>query len=318
MATSASFQASLRSRARAYAPAARRLCEKSLLNYVRDGWSVLEPTVPFLMNWHHELLAEYLEAITAGQIRRLIINVPPRYTKSRFVSVFWPTWCWARRQQEKLSPDDILTGPGSRWIFASYADALSSEHSRDRRTVMESPWYRARWGDRVAFSKDQNRKTNFQNLTRGAMFAVSLAGAAGLGAGGDAIVIDDPHNTKEAESDADRKAGIETFRSTLSTRHNNKKLGVIVVIMQRLNELDLAGYLLELGGWEHLRIEGEFEERKVYIFPRSKQQLIREADHVERLAGRWKPNFTYRRWRIALAGTKDQMKSQSANSTWAR
>ena len=54
--------------------------------------------------------------------------------------------------------------------------------------------------------------------------------------------------------------------------------------MQRLNELDLAGYILELGSWEHLKIEGEFEERRVYIFPRSKQQIIRESDHIERLA----------------------------------
>ena len=259
------------------------------MTHIRDGWVVLEPTTPFLLNWHHELLAEYLEAVTAGQIKRLLINVPPRYSKSRAVSVFWPTWCWARRPEDKLGPNDILTGASSRWIFASYADELSAEHSRDRRTLMESPWYRARWGDRVAFSKDQNRKTNYQNLKRGAMFAVSIAGAAGLGAGGDAIVIDDPHNTKEAQSEAERKAGIETFRSTLSTRHNNKKLGVIVVIMQRLNELDLAGYILELGGWEHLKIEGEFEQRRVYIFPRSQRQIIRESDHVERLAADGRP-----------------------------
>jgi predicted phage terminase large subunit-like protein len=260
---------------------AKRACEKSLLTYVRDAWPVLEPVTPFLLNWHHEALAEYLEAVTAGQIKRLVINVPPRHTKSRMVSVLWPTWCWARAPGDRLSENDILSGAASRWIFASYADELSTEHSRDRRTVLESPWYQRRWGDRVAFSRDQNRKTNYQNAARGAMFAVSIAGAAGLGAGGDAIIIDDPHDTKSAESEADRKAAIETFRSTLSTRHNDKKRGVIVVIMQRLNELDLAGYVLELGGWEHLKIEGECEERRVYSLPRSHRRVIRETDHTE-------------------------------------
>jgi predicted phage terminase large subunit-like protein len=262
---------------------AKRLCEQNLLRYIRDAWNVLEPTIPFLLNWHHELMAEYLEAVTAGEVTRLLINVPPRYSKSRMVSVLWPTWCWARRPEDKLSPDDVLTGAGSRWIFASYADELVIEHSVDRRTVLESPWYRNRWGDRVSFTKDQNRKTNYKNKTRGAMFSTSIAGSAGLGEGGDGIIIDDPHNTKGAESELQRKADLETFRSTLSTRHNDKKRGVIVIIMQRLNELDLAGYLLELGGWEHLKITGEFEERRVYIFPRSKRQIIRESDHTMRI-----------------------------------
>lgn len=259
----------------------RRACEKSLITYVRDAWPVLEPTTAWLGNWHHDAITEYLEAATAGQIKRLLINVPPRYTKSRIASVFWPTWCWARERKDRLGENDILTGASSRWIFASYSDELSSQHSRDRRTVMKSPWYQSRWGDRVAFSRDQDQKVNYQNLRRGAMFAVSIAGSAGLGSGGDAIIIDDPHNTKQAESEAERKTAIETFRSALSTRHNDKRRGVIVIIMQRLNELDLAGYVLEMGGYEHLKIEGEFEERQVYSLPRSKRQIVREADHTE-------------------------------------
>jgi predicted phage terminase large subunit-like protein len=257
-------------------------CERRLLTYIRDAWSVVEPATAFLNNWHLDLIAEYLEAVTAGQIKRLLINVPPRYGKSRLVSIFWPTWCWTRRAEDKLSPDDILSGASSHWIFASFADELVSDLSVQRRMIMGSPWYQARWGDRVSFSKDQNRKTNYQNLKRGAMFSTSISGAAGLGKGGNGIVIDDPHNTKEAESDVQRKAGIETFRNTLSTRHDDKMRGVIVIIMQRLNELDLSGYLLELGGFEHLLIQGEYEEPKTYVFPRSKDVLERHETHSER------------------------------------
>jgi hypothetical protein len=257
-------------------------CERRLLNYMRDAWNVVEPATAFLNNWHLDLMAEYLEAVTAGQIKRLVINVPPRYMKSKSVSVFWPTWCWARRAQDKFGPDDILSGAGSRWIFASYADELVSDHSVQRRRIMESPWYQARWGDRVAFSRDQNRKINYENLKRGAMFSTSISGAAGLGKGGNAIIIDDPHNTREAESDVQRKAGIEVFRNTLSTRHDDKMRGVIVIIMQRLNELDLSGYVLELGGWDHLLIQGEYEEPKTYIFPRSGDVVVRHETWTER------------------------------------
>jgi hypothetical protein len=79
----------------------------------------------------------------------------------------------------------------------------------------------------------------------------------------------------EAESDVQRESAIETFRNTLSTRHDDKRCGVIVVIMQRLNELDLSVYLLELGGWEHLLIQGEYGERRTYVFPRSKDVIER-------------------------------------------
>ena len=87
--------------------------------------------------------------------------------------------------------------------------------------------------------------------------------------------------------------------------------------MQRLNELDLAGYILELGGWEHLKIEGEFEERRVYIFPRSKQQIIRESDHIERLAADGRQTARIDDGGLLWPGAKAPRKSPSANSTSA-
>src|SRR5262245_32808202 len=79
--------------------------EKSLRRYVEQAWPVLEPDVPFIPNWHVDYLAEYLEAVTAGEITRLLINIPPRYIKSLLVSVLWPTWEW-------------IQDPSRRWIFA--------------------------------------------------------------------------------------------------------------------------------------------------------------------------------------------------------
>lgn len=93
----------------------KRECEQELLGYIRDAWTVLEPTIPFLLNWHHELIAEYLEAVTSGQIKRLAINCQPRYTKKPRCLCVWPTWAWARRPEDKFGEDEILSGAQSRW-----------------------------------------------------------------------------------------------------------------------------------------------------------------------------------------------------------
>src|SRR5688572_12788145 len=178
--------------------------EQSLARYIEQAWPILDPAVPFLSNWHIDLLVEHLEAVSAGKTKRLLINMPPRSMKSLLVSVLWPTWEWLRE-------------PSRRWIFASYAESLAIKHSMDRRTVLQSPWYRDRWGDRVALATDQNEKREFRNTRRGHMAATSVGGSI-LGKGGNRIVVDDPHNPTQAESDTQRDAAIRYFSQTLSTR----------------------------------------------------------------------------------------------------
>ena len=153
----------------------RRQAEQSLRSYVEQAWPILEPDTPFLSNWHIDYLAEHLEAVTAGEITRLLINIPARYMKSLLVSVFWPTWEWIQQ-------------PGRRWIFVSYADALSSKHSVDRRTVIQSRWYQHRWGTQVRLAPDQNVKSEFLNTRRGHMIATSIGGSI-TGKGGSRIVV---------------------------------------------------------------------------------------------------------------------------------
>ena len=168
-----------------------RRAEHRLLAFVQQAWPILEPATPFLPNWHLALICEYLEAVTAGALTRLVINVPPRYGKSLLVSVFWPVWEW-------------LQHPSMRWVFASYAESLALKHSVDRRQVLQSAWYRARWGDRFHLLREQNEKAEFHNDRRGAMLATSMAGSV-TGKGGNRLVIDDPHNPQQAESDVQRE-----------------------------------------------------------------------------------------------------------------
>jgi hypothetical protein len=216
----------LRDRLRAGEAWLTRQAEASLRVFVQQAWAILEPQTPFLPNWHIDLISEYLEAVSAGQITRLVINLPPRYMKSLLVSVLWPVWEW-------------LHTPHTRWLFASYSESLAAQHSLDRRTVLQSAWYQDRWGSRFQLTADQNEKTECRNDRRGSMTATSVGGTA-TGKGGNRIVVDDPHNPTQAESDRQREQANTFFLTTLSTRLDDKRDGAIVLVMHRLHTRDLT------------------------------------------------------------------------------
>lgn len=245
--------------------------EQSFTHFVKAAWTILEPSTPMLWNWHHEVICEYLEAVLAGDIKRLIINMPPRYLKSIIVTVAFPAWVWAK-------------DPSYRFINASYSESLALKHAVDRRLLINSLWYQTAWSGRFSLSSDQNQKSEYTNDKRGHMVAVGMLGTV-TGKGGDIVIIDDPHNPKKAESDVERAATIEVFDSTFTTRLDNKKTGRMIVVMQRLHEGDLTGHLLAKGGWEHLSLPAEASTRIVVTFPRSKRELVREKGdllHPER------------------------------------
>src|SRR5712671_3146535 len=221
------------------------MASRSLREFVRQAWVIVEPSTPFVPGWHIDAIIEHLEAVTCGQIRNLLINVPPRHMKSLLVSVFWPAWEW-------------IVHPERRWLFSSYAASLSIRDSVKFRRLIESPWYRRLWGDRFRLTTDQNTKTRFDNDRSGYRIATSVGGAA-TGEGGDRIVCDDPHNVQEAESDSIRNGTTEWFDVVMSTRVNDPRTAAKVVVMQRCHQQDLSGHLLEQGGWEHLCLPAEYE-----------------------------------------------------------
>jgi hypothetical protein len=104
-----------------------------------------------------------------------------------------------------------------------------------------------------------NLKTRFDNSATGYRLASSVGGSL-TGEGGDRLVADDPHNVKERESDTIRESVIQWWNEVMSTRGNDPKTVARVVVMQRIHELDLSGYLLEKGGYEHLCLPAEYEE----------------------------------------------------------
>ena len=215
---------------------------------MRVAWHVIEPATPYIHGPHIDAIAEHLEAVTHGQIRNLLINLPPRHMKSLTVSVFWPVWEW-------------IANPGRRWLFASYAASLSIRDALRSRRLIESPWFQERWGDRFQLTTDQNQKMRYENDKSGLRIALGVGGAA-TGEGGDRIVVDDPHNVTERESEAIRRGTLEWWDQTMSTRLNDSKTGAKVIVMQRIHEKDLSGHVLEQGGYEHLCLPAEYESAR--------------------------------------------------------
>lgn len=230
-------------------------CQKSLYTFLQSGWRYIDSS-SFTPGWPIEAVAEHLQAVSDGQIRRLIINIPPRCAKSSLTSVAFPAWVWARPQSE-WSP---TSGPGVQFLHASYAQQLSLRDSVKCRRLIESPWYQSLWGERFKLTGDQNTKTRFDNDRNGSRLSTSV-GSALTGEGGSIIVVDDPNAAQEAFSDATIASTIEWWDSALSTRLNDPKTGAFVIIQQRLSEQDLTGYIMskDMGEWTHLCLPMRYE-----------------------------------------------------------
>ena len=221
-----------------------------LLSFVRYFWHVLEPGTPFVEGAPLEAMCEHLEAVTSGEITRLLTNVPPGFMKSLLTNVFWPAFEWG--------PMEL---PHIRYVTFSYSSSLTERDNEKFRILITSPEYQALYGDVVKAVKVGERKVS--NTRHGWKLASSVGGV-GTGERGDRIILDDPHNIKESESEVVRQETIRWFRESMSSRLNNMETGAKVVIMQRVNEEDVSGTITrDLGDYEHLMIPMEFSWEQV-------------------------------------------------------
>lgn len=219
-------------------------------SFINKVFLTINPGISYKPNWHIELIADYLIAVQNRQIKRLIINMPPRGLKSVCVSVAWPAWI-------------LGIDPSKRIMAASYSQMLSIKHSMDCRLVVSSDWYK-RVFPQTVISKAHNQKSKFLTSKNGFRFATSVGGSA-TGEGGDFLVIDDPHNPLHIASVRMRSRVIEWFEQTFVTRLNDQQNGAIVLVMQRLHTEDLSGYLLSCGnGWEILKIPAKAPNNRIF------------------------------------------------------
>ena len=221
--------------------------KRSLKEFTKQSWQTIEPGREFYDNWHIDAISEHLQAVAEGDIKRLIINIPPRHMKSISVAVALPAWTWT-------------FSPQKRFLFASYASSLSVRDSVKCRRLLDSPWYKEHFGESFKLTGDQNQKQRFENDKTGYRIATSVDGAL-TGEGGDIIVIDDPHNVREAESSTVREGVLDWWDQAMQTRLNDPKTGAFIIIMQRVHENDLTGHILanDNADWNHLCLPAKYE-----------------------------------------------------------
>ena len=240
--------------------------------FIRKSWNVMDPGVPFIDGMPIEAVTDHVQALMEGTLgtRNLLINIPPRCMKSTSVSVALVPWVWAHPEWAHL-----------KFLYTSYAGDLSMRDSVKARRLIKSPWYQERFGGVYQLTGDQNVKGRFDNNQNGTRLATSVGGG-GTGEGGDVIICDDPHNAAEAESDAVREGTVTWWRETMSTRGNNPNTVKRIIVMQRLHEADLSGYVLanELEDYTHLCLPMRYEAKVQvpgvrFVDPRSKDgQLL--------------------------------------------
>jgi len=231
----------------------REACNRSLAAFVRLAWPVIEPAQPYVHGWHIDFICDHLEAVTRGDINRLLINVPPGTMKSLLVSVFWPSWEWG-----------ACGKPSTRYVSASHSQDFAIRDTLKMRRLVSSEWYQERWP--VPMTKDQNEKTKFENKSTG--FRQAMAMSSLTGTRGDRVIIDDPHSIEGAISNAERMRTLRVMRETVPSRLTNPDRSAIVVVMQRIHDEDVSGMLLaEDHGYVHVMLPMEFEPARKCVTP---------------------------------------------------
>lgn len=126
--------------------------QASFHEFIKQAWPAIEGGIAFVDSWHIRAIAEHLEACYRRDIKKLLINIPPRTSKSTIVSVMFPAWVWLHNPEEKF-------------LYSSYAGSLSIEHSLKCRRLIESNWYQERFGNLYQLSRDKKLKASL-TITR--------------------------------------------------------------------------------------------------------------------------------------------------------
>lgn len=202
----------------------------TLADFFRMVWPLVDPAT-LVWNWHLDEKCKHLEAMSRGEIRRLIINEPPGCGKSNLANVIWDVWEWIQR-------------PATKFIYASYDPTLVGTRDGGKVIrVLQSDWFRLRWGDILGPGKPA--ASMFETRSGGFRFATS-PGGKGTGRHADIRVVDDPLKPKDATGGATMtrnalRAVVQWWADTMSSRATDQTTVRDLLIMQRLHEDDLAG-----------------------------------------------------------------------------
>lgn len=209
-----------------------------LWDFAQLAWPQIEPD-PLVPSWHMEEICAHLAAVSRGELKRLIITIPPGCTKSLLTSVIWPAWDW-------------INNPRRKFMYGTFDVELMRRDANACRRLVRGPWFQQRWGHIVNVDEGrdvQDTQSIFNTTKGGRRVSVTVAGKA-TGWHAQIQVIDDPTKPKDIIGDPDlARAALERawnwYRVTMASRRSNPKNFARVIIMQRLHELDLVGRILE-------------------------------------------------------------------------
>ncbi|MBL8648948.1 MAG: phage terminase large subunit [Sphingopyxis sp.] len=247
----------------------QELMRRDFRAFLRKAFPTIRGGDEILWNWHLDAIAYELDRIDRGENQRLLVTLPPRNLKSIAISVAWVAWMLGR-------------DPRRNFVCISYSNELSGKLARDCLAIMQSGWYRSMF-PRTILSPKRSASGDFETTRGGGRLATSITGTL-TGRGGDILIIDDPIKPDEVYSDTAREGVNNWYRSTLTSRLNDKASGAIVTVMQRLHENDLAGMLLETPGWRELRLSAIAAEDEIIALSRRKVHYRKAGDvlHPER------------------------------------
>ncbi len=260
-------------------------------SFAERTFYMLNPGAKYHYGHHIRAICYQLERVSRGEVRRLLILMPPRHLKSHCATVAFPAWVLGR-------------DPTKRLITISYGSSLAETFSRQSRALMQTDWYRALFPE---LKIDPGRASVEELLTTkaGSRLCTSVGGAL-TGKGGDILIIDDPMKADDVLSEAKREANWEWFNTTAATRLNAPKEGAIIVVAQRLHIDDLPGRLMATGDWDVLELPAiETRKRKIpltsnMVWTRFPGEILlpdhmgqEELDQMKRLMGSQAFNAQY-------------------------
>ena len=227
----------------------------SLRKYLEAAWPLIEPVRPFLGNWHIDAICDHLQAVTRGEIKRLVINVPPGSSKSILTGVMWPSWAWTH-------------SPHTKWITSSYAENVARRDAMRAQVIMQSGWYQARWGH--VWAPTEWTSMRYGTNQGGLRLALTVGGSV-TGDHADHQLVDDPIKPLEASGAALDTVALQKvllwWHETMSTRMTDPITSTRTIIMQRLHDRDLSGEVLAGGDYTHLNLPMRYERKCVVSVP---------------------------------------------------
>ncbi len=249
----------------------RRQRREELHAYARENFytyyrlisPVLMPGQPFLPARHFRVLARALERVAKGEVRRLLIAIPPRHGKSMLASVALPAWILGRDPTRKI-------------ICASYGDVLSKDFSTRSRDVLWSDYHKVIFPDSQIDAGGASL-VELRTTGKGYRLSTTVEGAV-TGKGAHFIIVDDPLKAIDAASETARNAVYDWMKGSLMSRFDNPAEGAMMVIHQRLHQDDPIGRLCADGGWEYLEMPGECVEQQIFDLGDGESWIFKPGD----------------------------------------